>query len=52
MLSLAGGQTRIASGTVQLIRWIDGKAKSFDVPVGQILSSGELDRDPWSNPAT
>ncbi len=50
VLSLAGGQTRIASGTVNLIRRVDGEARSFEVPVGAILRSGDLDRDPLVEP--
>lgn len=50
VLSLAGGQTRIASGNVNLIRRVDGQARVFEVPVGAILASGNLDRDPLVEP--
>lgn len=51
-LSLAGGLERIAaSNSVRLIRRAaDGTKKVYEVPVGSIIASGDLDRDPVLQP--
>ena len=48
VLSLAGGLSRIAAAnSVRLIRrGSDGKPRVYSVPVAEIISSGDLSRDP------